>query len=68
MKGTSQESSDITSNQYKQSKAFYQNYWKNVNNDILNIQDFVVAACEVCRQGELIPQDEEGILICNNEK
>ena len=41
-----------------------------MNDDILNIEDFVVAAdvCEVCRQGELIPQDEEGILICNNEK
>lgn len=70
VKGTTEESSDITSSQYNQSKAFYQNYWKNVNNDILNINDFVVAAdiCEVCNQGELIPQDEEGILICNNEK
>ena len=70
VKGTTEESSDITSGQYNQSKAFYQNYWKNVNNDILNINDFVVAAdiCEVCNQGELIPQDEEGILICNNEK
>lgn len=70
VKGTTAESSDISSQQYMNSKSLYQNYWKNVNNDILNIQDFVVPAdiCEVCNKGELIPQDEEGILICNNDK
>jgi hypothetical protein len=53
---------------YTASRNIYQNYWKNVNNEIVNIQDFVVPSdiCEVCRKGELIPQDEEGILICNN--
>ena len=52
-----------------QSKKTYQHYWRNVNNEITNIQDFVVNTdvCEVCHQGELIPQDEEGILICNNK-
>ena len=51
-------------------KHMYQNYWKNVKNEITNIQDFVVPSdiCEYCRQGEMIPQDEEGILICNNNK
>ena len=70
VKGTTAESSDISSQQYMNSKSLYQNYWKNVNNDILNIHDFVVPAdiCEVCNKGELIPQDEEGILICNNDK
>ena len=35
-----------------------------MNNEIINIQDFIVPSdvCEVCKQGELIPQDEEGIL------
>jgi hypothetical protein len=53
---------------YTSSRNIYQNYWKNVNNEIVNIQDFVVPSdiCESCRKGELIPQDEEGILICNN--
>ena len=52
------------------SKTAYQNYWKNVRNEIINIQDFVIPSdvCEYCRSGELIPQDEEGILICNNSK
>ena len=55
----------VPTNQLKKS---YQNYWRNVSNEITNIQDFVIATdvCEVCSAGELIPQDEEGILICNN--
>jgi hypothetical protein len=62
------ESENINSDRYLQSRKALKNYWKNVNNEILNIQDFVVASdiCEICRKGELIPQDEEGILICNN--
>jgi hypothetical protein len=49
-------------------KNTYQQYWRNVNNEISNIQDFVVSSgiCEYCLAGEMIPQDEEGILICNN--
>jgi hypothetical protein len=57
------------SEKYAQSKKTYQNYWRNVNNEITNIQDFVVPSdvCEICNRGEMIPQDEEGILICNNQ-
>jgi len=49
-------------------KKAYQMYWKNVNNEIINIQDFLhqTDTCEVCKKGEMIPQEEEGILICNN--
>jgi hypothetical protein len=55
---------------YIQAKNLYQNYWKNVNNDFLNPQDYIVPSdvCQSCRNGELIPQDEDGILICNNQK
>ena len=51
------------------SKYVYQNYWKNVKNEITNIQDFIVPSdiCHICHSGELISQDEEGILICNNK-
>jgi hypothetical protein len=54
----------------EKSKNIYQNYWKNVKNEIINMKDFVVPSdiCESCRAGEMIPQDEEGILICNNSK
>ena len=70
IKASSAESENPNSDKYYQSKNIYQNYWKNVNNEIINIQDFVVPSdiCEICRGGELIPQDEEGILICNNNK
>lgn len=53
---------------YLQSKQIYKNYWKNVNNEMIQIQDFIIPTdlCEICNKGELIPQDEEGILICNN--
>jgi hypothetical protein len=69
IKATTTEASDPTNDKYNQSKRSYQNYWRNVNGDVINIQDFVVSSdvCEACRKGELIPQDEEGILICNNK-
>lgn len=53
-----------------QIKKYCNNYWKNVNNEIFNINDFVLPTdvCSNCNKGELIPQDEEGILICNNQQ
>ena len=54
---------------YNNSRQFYQNYWRNVNKDMCNMGDFSVSVdmCSRCSVGELIPQDEEGILICNNK-
>ena len=68
IKAKSSDSANLTSSKYAQSKNTYHNYWKNINQTVLNIQDFVVPSdiCETCKAGELIPQDEEGILICNN--
>jgi Poxvirus Late Transcription Factor VLTF3 like len=70
IKGTTDEASNIHSNKYNQSRNLFHNYWKNVNNEILNVQDYMIPSgvCEKCYKGELIPQDEEGILICNNNK
>ena len=61
---------DTEINNVENSKNIYQNYWKNVKNEIINVKDFIIPSdiCESCRAGELIPQDEEGILICNNNK
>jgi len=58
----------LPSNQYSQFKVFYKNYWKNVNNEILNVNKiyFSMDVCEICGSGEMIPQEEEGVLICNN--
>jgi len=68
IKAKNDESSTIAGTKYSQSKNTYHAYWKNINNTILNIQDFIIPSysCEQCKTGELIPQDEEGILICNN--
>jgi len=64
------QSANPNSLKYRTSKNTYNNYWKNVNQDVFHISDFVVSSdhCQECHHGELIPQDEEGILICNNQK
>ena len=70
IKATTEEASDPTNSKYNQAKIYYQKYWKNVGDDAVNIKDWMQPSdrCEVCEKGELIPQDEEGILICNNMK
>ncbi len=59
----------LTSAQFQNSRQLYHNYWRNVNRDVCNMGEFVVSVdlCHRCGVGELIPQDEEGILICNNK-
>ena len=51
-----------------ENKNIYHKYWKNVNNEILNVQDYIISTdiCSFCRNGEMIPQDEDGIMVCNN--
>lgn len=64
-------SSCSVQDKYVQSKKLYQEYWKNVNNDFSNPQDYYISSpdiCQSCLRGELVPQDEEGILICNNSR
>jgi hypothetical protein len=55
---------------YTTFKKQYQRFWKNVNGEIGNIQNFIYASdvCEYCGNGELIPQEEDGTLQCNNEE
>ena len=60
---------DVISNpKYQNSKNFYQNYWKNVNKDYINQDEYTIDVCQKCSIGELISQDDEGIMICNNNK
>jgi hypothetical protein len=69
IKSLNPQSSNPQSDKYAQSKKAYQNYWRNVSNELPNIQQFIITSdlCEICNVGEMIPQDEEGILICNNQ-
>ena len=66
VKSTKEDRSDPT--KYTQSKKMYQEYWRNVNNEFTNPQDYVLSCdiCNLCEIGEMVPQDEEGIMICNN--
>jgi len=70
IKAKDADSSNTHSDKYNQSKILYQKYWKNVTNEVVNLQDLIIQSdiCEFCKTGELIPQDEEGILICNNQQ
>jgi hypothetical protein len=70
IKATTTESCDISNDKYAQSKKSYLKYWTNVSNEITNIQDYIIPTdiCNYCNSGELIAQDEEGIMICNNEQ
>lgn len=68
IKSNDKNTSNVNSDKYKNSRITYSNYWKNVNNEIINIKDFVFQSdiCNFCNNGELIAQEDEGILICNN--
>lgn len=70
IKSSDKNKSTINPDKYNNSRLTYQKYWKNVNNEVLNIKDYVVPSdvCQYCNKGELISQDEEGILICNNHE
>jgi hypothetical protein len=42
-------------------------YFKNINSENINLQQYLFQSekCQSCNNGELIPLDNEGILICN---
>ena len=42
-------------------------YLSNVSDDFLDINNFVYQTdiCQVCKKGELIPLEDEGIMVCN---
>lgn len=71
IKGKNEESSSLNSDKYKNSKKMYQQYWKNVGtSENLQLEEYIINmdTCLYCNQGELIPLEEEGTLICNNIK
>jgi hypothetical protein len=65
---STEQEEDIAQNpKYSASRKIYQDYWKKVDNEIYNIQDFIVSTdvCNRCNQGELIVYDEDGVIMCN---
>ena len=62
------EESDLSDTIYNDKYKNSRQYWANVNNQIVNMNDFILPTdvCQKCKKGELISQEDEGILICNN--
>ena len=53
-----------------QERTNIQKYLNNINENTLNLGDFVrdKNKCVSCNNGEMIPVDHEGILVCSNKK
>ncbi len=51
----------------KQSETDMQKYLMNINEGVLNLSNYVVQndICDYCNEGEMVPQEHEGLLICN---
>lgn len=58
---------DINVTENKNNNIF-QKYLSNIDESFIDINSFVVPTdiCQGCYKGELIPMDDEGVLICNN--
>ena len=62
------EEEDVDSHpKYTAAKQIYHDYWKNVNNEVFNVNDYQVPTeiCTECRVGELIVYEEDGVVMCN---
>ncbi len=70
IKKSNNNTEDIEEDKYRKSKQLYRKFWKNVDNETLIVNDFVINCdkCDFCQIGEMIAQEEEGIMICNNKK
>jgi hypothetical protein len=57
-----------TSTEINENKNIVQKYLTNIDDIFLDMNSFVFQTdiCQICYKGELIPLEDEGILICNN--
>jgi len=62
-----QDDSEIIKNQNKNNNIV-QKYLSNIDDTFLDVNSFVYPTdvCQICHKGELIPLEDEGILVCNN--
>jgi hypothetical protein len=70
IKKSNQTVEELDDEKYNESKKMYKKYWKNMNQDNLQVTDFTINCdtCEICNIGEMIAQEDEGIMICNNSE
>jgi hypothetical protein len=59
---------ETTSTETNENKNIVQKYLSNIDDIFLDVNSFVCQTdiCQVCYKGELIPLEDEGILLCNN--
>lgn len=55
-------------NQSKNNNNIVQKYLTNIDDTFLDINSYIYQTdiCQICHKGELVPIDDEGILICNS--
>jgi hypothetical protein len=61
------ENDDINNNILKKENNIVSKYLSNVSDEFLDINNFVYQTdiCKICHKGELIPLEDEGIMVCN---
>ena len=61
-----QDDTEVLKNQNK-TNNIVQKYLSNIDDTFLDVNSFVFSTdiCQVCHKGELIPLEDEGILVCN---
>jgi hypothetical protein len=59
---------ELHKNSENKNNNIFQKYLSNIDESFIDINSFVVPTdiCQSCYKGELIPMDDEGVLICNN--
>lgn len=70
LQGKNNESSNLNNEKYNSAKYLYQSYWANMKQEHIKIEDYTISInkCPHCNIGEMISQEDEGRLICNNRK
>jgi hypothetical protein len=65
IKNTLDENNDLIHNQ---SENIVKKYMANIDDAFIDVNSFVCQSdvCRICRKGELIPHDDEGMLVCDN--
>ena len=59
---------DADNSAQKETSNIVQKYLSNIDDSFLDVNSFVCQTdvCKVCHKGELIPLEDEGILVCNS--
>jgi hypothetical protein len=62
------EDSNVQKNENMNKNNIVQKYLCNVDNNFIDMNSFVFQTdiCQICHKGELIPLEDEGILLCNS--